>query len=107
MTSPDREAHNAVEVDRWHRGLEPRIEGYENHDAVIARVMAAIEEAVARPGDVVIVGHGSTSRMAVRVMLELPLDGHSIGPLGNASWAELAHNSAGATWRLLRYNASA
>jgi len=106
MTAAEREEHDAVEVARWHAGLEPRIEGYEDHISVTSRAVACIEEHATDGAVVVFVGHGSTSRLAVRTLIRLPLDGWNIGPLGNASWAELERASDG-EWRLLGYNVGA
>jgi probable phosphoglycerate mutase len=103
MTATEREDHDPVEVARWHSGLEPRIEGYEDHISVTSRAVACIEEYSADGGVVVFVGHGSTSRLAVRVLMRLPLDGWNLGPLDNASWAELQRTSEG-EWRLVSYN---
>jgi broad specificity phosphatase PhoE len=106
MTATEREEHDAVEVARWHAGLEPRIEGYEDHISVTSRAVACIEEHATDGAVVVFVGHGSTSRLAVRTLIRLPLDGWNIGPLGNASWAELERAFDG-EWRLLGYNVGA
>ncbi len=106
MTAAEREEHDAVEVARWHAGLEPRIEGYEDHISVTSRAVACIEEHVTDGAVVVFVGHGSTSRLAVRTLIRLPLDGWNIGPLGNASWAQLERASDD-EWRLLSYNVGA
>jgi probable phosphoglycerate mutase len=106
MTASEREEHDAGEVARWHAGLEPHIEGYEDHISVTSRAVACIEEHVTDGAVVVFVGHGSTSRLAVRTLIRLPLDGWNIGPLGNASWAELERASDG-EWRLLGYNVTA
>ncbi len=103
MTAAEREEHDSVEVARWHSGLEPRIEGYEDHVSVTSRAVACIEEHATDGAVVVFVGHGSTSRLAVRTLIRLPLDGWNIGPLGNASWAELEQAPDG-EWRLLGYN---
>jgi probable phosphoglycerate mutase len=103
MTAAEREAHDPVEVARWHSGLEPRIEGYEDHISVTSRAVACIEEHAGDGAVVVFVGHGGTSRLAVRVLMSLPLDGWSIGTLDNASWAELERASDG-EWRLISYN---
>jgi broad specificity phosphatase PhoE len=106
MTAAEREEHDPVEVARWHLGLEPRIEGYEDHVSVTSRAVACIEEHATDGAVVVFVGHGSTSRLAVRTLMSLPLDGWNIGPLGNASWAEFERASDG-EWRLLSYNIGA
>ena len=106
MTAAEREEHDAVEVARWHAGVEPRIEGYEDHLSVTSRAVACIEDHADDGAAVVFVGHGSTSRLAVRVMMHLPLDGWNLGPLGNASWAEL-ERAADGEWRLVSYNVSA
>jgi broad specificity phosphatase PhoE len=103
MTATELEDHDPIEVARWHSGLEPRIEGYEDHISVTSRAVACIEEHSADGGVVVFVGHGSTSRLAVRVLMRLPLDGWNLGPLDNASWAELERAPDG-EWRLVSYN---
>jgi len=103
MTAAEREERDPAEVARWHAGFEPRIEGYEDHISVTDRAVACIEDH-AGDGDVVVfVGHGGTSRLAVRILMGLPLDGWNIGPLGNAAWAELERGADG-EWRLVSYN---
>ena len=103
MTAAEREEHSPTEVARWHLGLEPRIEGYEDHVSVTSRVVACIDQHADDGATVVFVGHGSTARLAVRVMMRLPLDGWNLGPLGNASWTELERAPDG-EWRLVSYN---
>jgi probable phosphoglycerate mutase len=103
MTAAEREMHDPVEVDRWRSGLEPRIAGYEDHVSVTSRAVACIEEHADDGAVVVFVGHGGTSRLAVRALMSLPLDGWSIGTLDNASWAELERAPNG-EWRLISYN---
>jgi len=103
MTAAEREVRDPVEVARWHSGLEPRIGGYEDHVSVTNRAVACIEEHAADGAVVVFVGHGSTSRLAVRTLMSLPLDGWNIGPLDNASWAEMERSPDG-EWRLVSYN---
>ena len=106
MTAAEREEHSAAEVARWHAGVEPRIEGYEDHLSVTNRAVACIEDHAGDGATVVFVGHGSTSRLAVRVLMKLPLDGWNLGPLGNASWAEL-ERTPDDEWRLISYNVGA
>lgn len=103
MTAAEREAHDPVEVSRWHAGLEPRIEGYEDHVSVTSRAVACIEAHADDGPAVVFVGHGGTSRLAVRLLMSLPLDGWSLGVLDNARWAELERAPDG-EWRLISYN---
>ena len=69
-------------------------------------MVACIEDHVADAECVVFVGHGSTTRLAVRVLMSLPLDGWNLGPIGNASWAELERDDDG-EWRLVSYNVGA
>lgn len=106
LSEEERCAEHPDENDRWERGEEPRIEGYESHVAVCARAMAAIDELTAADGTHVIVSHGSTTRVLVTALLGVPLGGRAIGTLGNVQWAELVSEHGG-PWVLRSLNARA
>jgi len=89
------------ESARWDRGLEPRIEGYEGHESLAARMgECLLERAIG--GDVVLVGHGSALRMGISVALGLPLGGRAIAGLPNGAWTELKLNDDGG-WTLVAH----
>ena len=91
----------------WKARGEPVIEGYERHAQVAARMHAAIEEWLERaPGDLIMVTHGSSGRMAILDLLGLPTGGHAIGNLENAAWSRLSRTSQG-EWSLERHNVGA
>lgn len=91
---------------RWDRGDEPRIDGYETHEALATRMGAALTEHTSEAGDVVVVGHGSAIRMGITVLLGLPPGGVGIGGLPNAGWTELKRHRHGA-WTLVAHAVTA
>ena len=103
LSEEERCAEHPDENDRWERGEEPRIEGYESHVAVRDRAMAAIADLAGGDGTHVIVSHGSTTRVLVTALLGVPLGGRAIGTLGNVQWAELTSDD-GAPWVLQSLN---
>jgi len=100
-----RQADHADEHARWEKGLEPRIEGYEDNATVLDRALAAIADIAAEDGTYVCVSHGSTTRVAIGALLGLELGSHAIGNLGNVQWAELSQDADG-PWVLRSFNAS-
>lgn len=104
-----RRSEHAVEHARWERGLEPRVAGYEGHDAVARRAIAAVDELVTAEGNHMFVGHGSTFRVLVCALLGMALDSRAIATLGNVRWAELesatADNAPG-HWVLREHNSA-
>lgn len=96
------------EHTRWERGLEPRVEGYEGHEAVVRRALAAVADHVIGHGTHVLVSHGSTTRMLIGALLGLEWGSRAIGNLGNARWAELDNatdDDAPGNWVLREFNA--
>lgn len=103
-----RRSEHGEEHTRWERGLEPRVEGYEGHEAVSVRALAAVVDHVVGPGNHVLVSHGSTIRMLMASLLGAELGSHTIGNLGNARWAELENpgdDDAAGNWVLREFNA--
>ncbi len=84
-----RRSQHGEEYARWERGLELSIEGYEGHEAVAKRALAAVADHVTGDGTHVLVSHGSTVRMLMSALLGLEWGSRAIGTLGNAGWAEL------------------
>ena len=94
------------DFSRWQAGLEPRIDGYETHARLAARVREAALEWVERAGphgEVLFISHGSSGRMLLLELLGLPLTGRLLGHMGNASWSRLELSSGG-QWTLQRHN---
>ncbi len=103
-----RRSEHGQEHTRWERGLEPRVEGYEGHEAVARRALAAVADHVTGDGTHVLVSHGSTARMLIGALLGLEWDSRAIGNLGNARWAELENatgDDAPGNWVLRALNA--
>ena len=104
ITPEEREERWPVEVAEWHAHGNPGIEGFEVHDLVRERMVAAVDEWVARaPGDVVMFSHGSSARIGIMGLLGLPLDHRTLGNLGNTRWSVLSRGESG-SWTLLRHN---
>jgi probable phosphoglycerate mutase len=108
LTWDERYAQDPVESERWLARKEPRIEGYEVHEAVVTRMRAALADWMgeARERDLVLVTHGSAARMLILSLLGLPTDTHAIGNLENAAWSRLRPVDD-APWSLERHNIGA
>ncbi|WP_430868813.1 histidine phosphatase family protein [Demequina aurantiaca] len=107
LSADEREKYDPLQHKAYRNGLEPEYEGYENHASVGARMVAGILDWVERaPGDLLVVTHGSASRMAIMHLLELPVSGRRIGNLGNASWSRLGLPEGGG-WSLDCHNIGA
>lgn len=94
----------------WRAGLDVAAGGGERRTQVAARVVPAIEEAVAAigPGEtVVVVTHGGSARAALGTLLDLPVDRWSVvGGLANCCWSVLEETRVGPVrWRLVEHNA--
>ncbi len=103
-----RRHEHGEEYTRWERGLEPRVEGYEGHEAVATRALAVVADHVTGDDTHVLVSHGSTLRMLMCALLGLEWGARAIGNLGNARWAVLEHSSEDAVlgnWVLRELNA--
>lgn len=104
-----RRSQHAEEHARWEQGLEPRVDGYEGHEAVARRALAAVEDHVVADGTHMMVGHGSTFRVLVCALLGMALDSRAIATLGNARWAELENagaDNAPGNWVLREHNSA-
>ena len=103
-----REERDPEEHERWKARKEPLIEGYESHDAVLARMRAALDEWLPRAAgsDLLFVTHGSSARMLTLSLLGLPADTHRLSSLENAAWSRLLPVSD-APWSLDRHNIGA
>lgn len=106
MTESERREVYPAATAAWHEGKEPSFPGYEGHARVADRVTAAIREHVVPGGDLVVVTHGSASRLSLNALLGLPLGGRAIGTLHNAAWSGLALVRVG-VWSLERHNVGA
>lgn len=108
LTWDERYARSPIEAERWLARKEPRIDGYEGHDAVAARMREAVDEWTARlpEGELVFVTHGSSSRMLMLSLLDLETDTHALGSLENAAWSRMAPVDD-APWSLERHNIGA
>ena len=88
----------------WHEHGDPGIEGFEVHELVRDRMVAAIEEWAARaPSDLVVFTHGSAGRIGIMGLLGLSLEHRSLGNLGNTCWSRLRRREGG-EWTLERHN---
>lgn len=109
-TEAERESDNAVELERWRGGAEPRIAGYETQSVLVARMRAAVDHHVASSdGDLVVVSHGSAIRAVMSDLLGVPAEPTQarslIAGLDNAHWALLSGTDR--EWSLLEHNVGA
>ncbi|MDQ1247314.1 MAG: glucosyl-3-phosphoglycerate phosphatase [Actinomycetota bacterium] len=100
------------ELALWAGGSDLRPGGGERRSEVAARMVAAIDEALADipdGGTLVVATHGGAARAAVGELLRLPVEHWSIlGVLTNCAWSVLSErpDAAGTIgWRLEEYNA--
>ncbi len=103
-----RRSDHGDEHTRWEQGLEPNVEGYEGHDAVAERALAAVADHVTGEGNHLLVAHGSTIRVLVCALLGMELGSRAIATLGNVHWAELesaSEDNAPGNWVLRELNA--
>ncbi|HEY3870810.1 MAG TPA: histidine phosphatase family protein [Actinocrinis sp.] len=95
------------EQARWRAGHAVRRGGGELESEVGDRTVPAIERALATVPDrgiLVVVSHGSASRVTISRMIGLPQEHWAaLGGLSNCSWSVLGEASRG--WRLLEHNA--
>ena len=90
----------------WQAGHEPRIQGYETHATLAARVRdAALDwaERVGPDGELLFISHGSAGRMLLLEMLGLPLTGRLLGHMNNTAWSRIVLGADG-RWALERHN---
>ncbi len=99
------------ELARWASGTDLRPGGGETRREVAARMVAAIEDALAhiRPGKTLVVAtHGGSARAAIASLIGLPAEHWgALGVLTNCAWSVLQENVSayGPAWRLQEYNA--
>lgn len=95
------------EQARWRAGHAVRRGGGELESEVGDRTVPAIERALATVpgrGILVVVSHGSASRVTIARMIGLPQEHWgALGGLSNCSWSVLGEATRG--WRLLEHNA--
>ncbi|MCU1678237.1 MAG: histidine phosphatase family protein [Frankiales bacterium] len=95
------------EYRAWRIGSDVRRGGGETYAEVGARVRTALESLVDRTpagGTAVAVTHAGTSRAAIGVLLDLPVElWPRLGPIGNVRWSTLVESERG--WRLAEHNA--
>jgi len=104
ITPEAREEGWPAEVEAWHAHGNPHIEGFEVHEDVAARMVAAIEEWAERaPSDLIVFSHGSSARIGMMGLLGLPLTHRTLGNLGNTCWSRLRRRPDD-TWTLERHN---
>ncbi|WP_062079101.1 histidine phosphatase family protein [Demequina globuliformis] len=109
ITPQERESQWAEEVAVWRNHGEPNVPGFELHDAVRTRMVAALEEAAesASAGSAVVAfAHGSCARVGLHGLLGIPLTHRTIGNLGNTAWSQLTRRGRG-DWTLDRHNVTA
>jgi len=107
LSADERDQFDPLQHKEWSAGREPEYEGYENHASVGARMVEAVLEWAKRaPNDLLIVTHGSSSRMAILYLLELEVAGRRVGSLENAAWSRLIRPLGGG-WSLDRHNIGA
>lgn len=112
LTREELQGRFGADLAGWAGGSDLRPGGGERRSEVAARMVAAIDDAMARlPADatLVVVTHGGAARAAVGQLLALPMDHWSIlGVLTNCAWTVLSERPApdgAARWRLEEYNA--
>ncbi len=97
-----------AQLAEWRAGADVPAGGAERRTEVAARVVPAIQEAVADvppTGTLVVVTHGGSARAAIGTMLDLPMDRWAVvGGLANCSWSVLEEAPAPG-WRLVEHNA--
>ncbi|MDQ1726033.1 MAG: glucosyl-3-phosphoglycerate phosphatase [Frankiaceae bacterium] len=95
------------EYQGWRIGADVRRGGGETYAEVAVRVRAALDALLARTppgGTAVAVSHAGTSRAAIGMLLELPVElWPRLGPVGNVRWSVLVESERG--WRLAEHNA--
>lgn len=104
ISPEERERDWPDEVRVWRTWGSADVPGFEHHDDVRARMVAALEEwADQATGTLLIVTHGSAGRVGMQGVLGLPLDHRTLGNLGNAAWSRLTRRGRG-DWTLERHN---
>ncbi|TQS39580.1 histidine phosphatase family protein [Cryptosporangium phraense] len=89
----------------WKRGETPEVPGIERPADVVARMGAAVSDALAAvDGTLVVVCHGGAARRAVQALTGWPDEvAAQVSALGNCRWTELRLSSTRG-WRLHAHN---
>lgn len=105
LTSAERRASHPEASATWESGHEPaELEGYERHATVAARMRGALDSwSDSAAEDLVFVTHGSSGRMLILDLMQLPLNSALLGFLGNCTWSVLRQHPTGA-WTLYEHN---
>jgi broad specificity phosphatase PhoE len=105
MTQPQIAERWPVEYAQWKRGDAPGIAGIETPAEVIARMRAALDDALAAvDGTLVVVCHGGAARRAVQALTGWSDEvAAQLAALGNCRWTELRLSSSRG-WRVYAHN---
>jgi probable phosphoglycerate mutase len=91
--------------ERWRRGEAIVDYGIEDRASLARRALAAMEDAAALGGTVVVVTHGGTAKLATGALLGWPADVSSrVMGLLNCHWAEVQWHRQRGGWVLHSYN---
>ncbi len=111
LTRDELEERFGSQLANWGAGADVRPGGGETRVEVAARVVAAVDRALAdvSPGQTLVVAtHGGSARAGIAALLGLPPEHWAaLGVLANCAWSVLQENTSGAgpAWRLQEYNA--
>jgi glucosyl-3-phosphoglycerate phosphatase len=119
LTRGELEDRHGVDLARWAAGSNIRPGGGETRTEVAARMVTAIDRALAEVpagGTLVVATHGGSARAAIGALLGLPTEHWAaLGVLANCAWSVLEESAPPApwvgddatvpAWRLQEYNA--
>jgi glucosyl-3-phosphoglycerate phosphatase len=111
LTRTELEERFGDELALWSSGSDIRPGGGETRVEVSARMVAAVDRALADvgPGQTLVVAtHGGSARAAIGAFMGLPPEHWAaLGVLANCAWSVLQENTSGhgPAWRLQEYNA--
>jgi len=111
LNRPELEERFGSQLAEWGAGADVRPGGGETRVEVAARVVAAVERALADVGEgqtLVVATHGGSARAGIGAMLGLPPEHWAaLGVLSNCAWSVLQEGTSGfgPGWRLQEYNA--
>ncbi|WP_062072315.1 histidine phosphatase family protein [Demequina sediminicola] len=114
ITPQERASKWPAELEAWHTHGEPNIPGFESHNLVRQRMIAALEDwadavreqntrGADADGTLAVFTHGSASRVGLQGILGIPLSHRTLGNLGNAAWSRLTRRERG-DWTLERHH---
>jgi probable phosphoglycerate mutase len=90
---------------RWRSGHEVGACGVESNGDVVKRARAALEDAAALGGTVVVASHGGTAKLGIAELLGWSVDvWRTLEGLHNCHWAVLRYDDRRGGWRLHSYN---